>query len=76
MEKILAVITVDEPGIYTLTITDANNCSSAISTFEVNQQSQTFDDIFKMPNVFTPDGNNENDIFLPYMENYDLVDRL
>ena len=38
------IITVDEPGIYTLTITDANNCSSAISTFEVNQQSQTFDD--------------------------------
>ena len=67
------IITVDEPGIYTLTITDANNCSSAISTFEVNQQSQTFDDIFKMPNVFTPDGNNENDFFLPYMENYDLV---
>lgn len=48
------------PGMYDLTITDANNCVNVFS-FEVNVN---YDECLIIPNTFTPNGDNYNDTWV------------
>ena len=63
-----SLIIVNQPDTYTVTITDENKCGTAISTFYVESKDKNFDDVFKMPNVFTPNEDNLNDTYNAYIE--------
>lgn len=52
-------ITVNQVGTYSVTL--SNVCDSQVENFEV----AISDDLFEMPNAFTPDGDGLNDLFLP-----------
>lgn len=72
-------ITVNQTGIYSLKIVDQNKCDSATTLYYVTKQGQKFEDVFEIPNVFTPNGDNSNDVFKPTisddaeLQNYNLV---
>lgn len=58
-------ITIRQPGVYWLQVTDSNGCY-AKETFKVGAKNcQT---IFSIPNAFTPDGNGRNDFFGPVIK--------
>jgi len=65
-------LTVDQPGVYWLTVTDENGCT-ATDTVSVAEKTCLVG-LF-VPNGFTPDGNGHNDLFRPLLYgNFSLLD--
>jgi len=61
----LDVLTNLEPGTYTVVVTDQNGCTESIS-FSVDQPDELEGCVvLEMPNVFTPNGDNSNDLCIP-----------
>lgn len=54
-----------EYGLYTVNITDANNCSNTVSTELVN----ACPGVLFTPNAFTPNGDGLNELFMPVYKN-------
>jgi gliding motility-associated-like protein len=53
------------PGTYTVVVTDQNGCSESVS-FTVNQPDELEGCVvLEMPNVFSPNGDNTNDLCTP-----------
>ncbi|HNB39807.1 MAG TPA: gliding motility-associated C-terminal domain-containing protein, partial [Chitinophagales bacterium] len=71
-------ITVSTPGIYSVKVTDANNCSSSDTVnVDLNCKNEVW-----VPNAFTPNGDGTNDIFYvrgnpknTMVEDMQIVDR-
>lgn len=57
-------ITVSTPGIYSLTVTDDNGCSGAdtVTVFAKDCYNGVY-----LPNAFTPNGDEKNDVFRPFV---------
>lgn len=57
-------ITIQNPGVYSLTVTDGNGCSGteAITIFSKNCYSGMY-----VPGAFTPNGDGKNDVFRPLL---------
>ena len=64
----LSNINVFNDGIYNVSLTDFNDCIQELE-FEVIDKDNC--EVIEMPNVFTPNGDYENDIFIPI--NYDYI---
>lgn len=56
---------VENPGTYTLTVTDSNTCVSAIA---MEVRDSTCPEYFYLPNAFSPNGDGKNDIFRPIFQ--------
>jgi gliding motility-associated-like protein len=55
-------LTIDQPGIYRLQVTDSNHCTGTDSI--LIKEKQCLDDLV-VPNAFTPNGDGKNDLFRP-----------
>jgi gliding motility-associated-like protein len=55
---------IKKPGVYTLTVTDQNNCSGS-DTIVIGVK-QCMEGLY-VPNAFTPNGDGQNDIFRPLL---------
>ena len=57
-------ITIQNPGVYSLTVTDGNGCSGTetITVFSKNCYSGIY-----VPGAFTPNGDGKNDVFRPLL---------
>jgi len=62
--------TVSEAGVYYLTATNPiNNCASTDSVFVFVDENFNFDvDLIRFPNIITPNGDGDNEIFRPYLD--------
>ncbi|MGB1039356.1 MAG: gliding motility-associated C-terminal domain-containing protein, partial [Flavobacteriales bacterium] len=52
-----------EEGTYSLSVVDANGCSDRSEFIVVNFESDTCEYHIYLPNIFSPDGNGQNDVF-------------
>ena len=57
-------LTVSQPGLYSLDVTDSNHCVGHDSVMIT--QKQCFEGLF-VPNAFTPNGDGRNDVFRPFV---------
>ncbi|MBK7303066.1 MAG: gliding motility-associated C-terminal domain-containing protein [Saprospiraceae bacterium] len=62
------VITIDAPDVYSVLIINKNGCDSILIRYDINQDESLAEKKVQLPNVFTPNGDNENDKFRPVFD--------